>query len=300
MKTKDMKTNESLLSVVVPVFNEADHLETNLASIRGWMRQTGHQFEIVIVDDGSTDDTWDILRKLSREWEELRAIRLSRNFGKESSLAAGIKFGRGDAVIIMDGDLQHPPELLPEMVRLWKEEGYDVVEGIKEERERETLSKKITTVLFYRIMNAMSGYSLTESSDFKLLDKKVVEAHNRLSEHSRFFRGIVTWLGFKRRIFYYSVPDRRYGDSRWFFLQRLRLAINAITSFSSLPLHFVTILGIATLFFSMLLLVDTLYVKWSGQAVEGFTTVIVLLLFIGSILMVSLGIIGEYIAHFFV
>jgi len=254
---------------------------------------------MVIVDDGSTDDTWDILRKLGSEWKELRAVRLSRNFGKESSLAAGIKFVRGDAVIIMDGDLQHPPELLPEMVRLWKEEGYDVVEGIKEEREKESWSKKITTVLFYRIMNAMSGYSLTESSDYKLLDKKVVKAHNRLSEYSRFFRGIVTWLGFKRQIFYYSVPDRKYGNSRWFFLQRFRLAINAITSFSSLPLHFVTILGIVTLLFSMVLFVDTLYVKWSGQAVEGFTTVIILLLFIGSVLMVSLGIIGEYIARIY-
>lgn len=141
MKTKDMKTNESLLSVVVPIFNEAVHLEANLASIRGWMQQTDHQFEMVIVDDGSTDDTWDILQKLGREWEELRAIRFSRNFGKESSLVAGIKFGRGDAIIIMDGDLQHPPELLPEIVRLWKEEGYDVVEGIKEERERDMVKK---------------------------------------------------------------------------------------------------------------------------------------------------------------
>lgn len=299
MNNNRHKSNGPLLSVIVPIFNEAVHLEANLASIRRWMRQTGHQFEMVIVDDGSTDDTWNILQKLGREWEELRAIRFSRNFGKESSLAAGMKFGSGNAVIIMDGDLQHPPELLPEMVRLWKEEGYDVVEGIKEERERESWSKKITTVLFYRIMNAMSGYSLTESSDFKLLDKKAVEAHNRLPEYSRFFRGITTWLGFKRRIFYYSVPDRRHGDSRWFFLQRFRLAINAITSFSSLPLHFVTILGIATLFTSVLLSLDTLYVKWSGQAVEGFTTVIVLLLFIGSILMVSLGIIGEYIARIY-
>lgn len=299
MNKKKIQSKGPLLSVIVPIFNEAVCLETSLTSIRGYMKQTDHPFEMVIVDDGSTDDTWDILRKLGSEWKELRAVRLSRNFGKESSLAAGMKFGRGDAIIIMDGDLQHPPKLLPEMVRLWKDEGYDVVEGIKEARKCVSWPRRITAALFYRIMNAMSGYSLSESSDFKLLDRKVVEAHNRLPEHSRFFRGIVTWLGFKRQIFYYSVPDRKYGNSRWSFLQRFRLAINAITTFSSLPLHFVTILGIATLFVSMLLFVDTLYVKWSGQAVEGFTTVIVLLLFIGSILMVSLGIIGEYIARIY-
>lgn len=287
------------ISVVIPVYNEANTLTKCLMEIGNSVRSAGLSYEIIVIDDGSRDGTWDILSTISHTAKEIKAIKFSRNFGKESAIAAGLEFASGSSVIVMDGDLQHPPEILPEMIRLWKEEGFDIVEAVKADRGTEHVSSKIGAKLFYWMMKKLSELDLDNSSDFKLLDRKVVNAHNRLPECSRFFRGIVSWLGFKKAQIPFSVKDRISGRSRWSIFRLVNLAIHASTSFSSLPLHIITILGFVTFVISVILGVQTLYVKFSGSAVSGFTTVIILLLSIGSVLMISLGIIGTYISRIF-
>jgi len=287
------------ISIVIPAYNEANVLTKSLPEIKSFVQSTGLSYEIIVVDDGSGDGTWDILSAISHTDQEIKAIKLSRNFGKESAIAAGIEFAPGSAVIIMDGDLQHPPEIIPEMIRLWKEGGFDIVEAVKTDRGAENVSSKIGAKLFYWLMKHLSGLDLDNSSDFKLLDRKVVDAHNRLPESSRFFRGIVSWLGFKKAQIPFSVKERISGRSQWSIFRLVKLAIHASTSFSSVPLHIITFLGMITFGISIVLGVQTLYVKFSGFAVSGFTTVIILLLSIGSVLMISLGIIGIYIGRIF-
>lgn len=291
--------NSNLLSIVIPVYNEGDLLPTILDEIRHQMTKVGMEYEIIVVDDGSRDSTWVLLFEIARERSEIRAIRLSRNFGKESALAAGLEFARGEAVIVMDGDGQHPPDVIPEMVRRWKDGAADVVEGVKTGRGNEPLVSALRARLFYWLMKRLTSMDLDNTSDFKLLDRKVVDAHNKLPESARFFRGIVPWLGFKKAQIPFSVPDRISGSSKWSIFRLISLAIHASTSFSSLPLHIITVLGLATLVMSVIMGIQTLYMKFSGAAVSGFATVILLLLFIASILMLSLGIIGIYISRIF-
>jgi len=287
------------ISIVIPVFNEADIITKSLPEIKKYVKDTGLSYEIIVIDDGSNDGTWDVLHKISLKNPELRAIKLSRNFGKESAMSAGLEHASGNAVLIMDGDLQHPPDIIPDMIRSWKENGFDIVEAVKAERGNEHLSSKIGAKLFYWLMKRLTEFDLDNSSDFKLLDRKVVDAHNRLPESSRFFRGIVSWLGFKKAQIPFSVKERISGKSRWPVLRLIRLAIHASTAFSSVPLHIITVLGLITFGVSVILGMQTLYMKFSGTAVSGFTTVILLLLSIGSVLMISIGIIGIYISRIF-
>lgn len=291
--------NHSVISIVVPVFNEADILRDSLSKIQHYANITGLEYEIIIVDDGSTDDTWNIINSLSDKHKEIRGIKLSRNFGKESAITVGLEFASGSSVIVMDGDGQHPPELIPEMVKLWKEGKADIVEAVKIDRGNEGLSRAMGARLFYWLMKHLTGLDLDSSSDFKLLDRRVVDAHNRLPESSRFFRGIVSWLGFRKAQVTFEVKGRRAGRSKWSLLQLAKLAVSASTAFTSLPLHLVTVMGLVTFIFSIILGLQTLYMKFSGHAVSGFTTVILLLLFTGSVLMISLGVIGIYISRIY-
>ncbi len=291
--------NKSFLSIVIPVYNEAGLLPKTLDEIRRQLDSPDISYEIIIVDDGSTDGTWGLLSHMSAGIPVIKGVRLSRNFGKEAALAAGLKFARGDAVIVMDGDGQHPPCLIPEMVKTWRQEGVDVVEAVKTDRGKERFSSRMGATLFYWLMKYLTEFDLKNSSDFKLLGRKVVDAHNRLPETARFFRGIVPWLGFMKAQIPFSVGERVSGKSRWSFIKLVSLAIRASTSFSSVPLHIVTVMGIAMFALSAGLGIQTLYMKFSGAAVSGFATVILLLLFIGSVLMVSLGIIGVYISRIF-
>ena len=199
----------------------------------------------------------------------------------------------------MDADLQHPPELIPEMVRLWKEEGYEVVEGVKALRGQESLVNKAGAGLFYYILSKFSGFDIKQASDFKLLDKKVVHAWQSMNERNTFFRGMSAWVGFNRISIPFNIKNRTGGASKWSLFKLFKLAINAITSFSSLPLHIVTFMGLIFLLGSLILGIQTLYMKLKGIAYSGFTTVILLLLIIGSTLMISLGIIGTYIAKIY-
>lgn len=288
-----------ILSFVIPVYNEGKQIYKNINILTDILEKNNINYEIILVDDGSKDNSWEEINRLCVDKPGIRAFRLSRNFGKESALCAGLDAVNTDACVVMDADLQHPPELIPEMVRLWQEEGYDVVEGVKISRGKERIVNKLGAHLFYNILYKLSGFDLNSASDFKLFNKKVLLAYRQMGEHNTFFRGMSEWVGFKRKKIPFHVADRTEGTTKWSVTRLVRLAITAITSFSSVPLHIVTILGIMFLIGSIILGIHTIYMKVSGGALSGFTTVILLQLIIGSTLMISLGIIGTYIAKIF-
>ena len=293
------ETRQPLLSVVMPVFREGAQLSTFLAAVCSSLSQCNLPYELVLVDDGSPDDTWRVIIGEAKASQTIRALRLSRNFGKESALCAGLDHARGDAVIVMDADGQHPPSLLPEMVRMWQNSGADIVEAVKQKRGRESVSSRLGAQLFYFILNKLSGFHFKGASDFKLINRKAVEAWLRMHERNVFFRGMTVWMGFNTVQIPFEVVPRSIGQSTWSVLKRLKLALIGITAFSSFPLHLVTFAGLIFLGLSLLLGIETLYLKLAGRAVSGFATVILLELIIGSFLMISLGIIGEYLARIY-
>lgn len=291
--------NNNLISVAIPVYNEGKQIYENINVIYKIMTEYNINHEFILIDDGSRDNTWEELQRLSRDLPNITAFRLSRNFGKEAALCAALESVRGRACIIMDSDLQHPPEIIPQMVSLWENEGYDVIEGVKSDRGNERLINKLGAFFFYSVLKRLSGFDLKGASDFKLLDAKVVDSWREMKERNTFFRAMSAWLGYKRTNVYFNVPDRKDGRSKWSTFRLVKLAITAITSFSSLPLQLVTMMGIIFLFGSIILGIYTLVMKFRGIAIGGFTTVILLQLIIGSTLMISLGIIGTYIAKIF-
>jgi len=291
--------NRPLLSIVIPVFREGAQLSNFLAAVRSSLSQCNLLYELVLVDDGSPDDTWRVLTAEAESCQAIRALRLSRNFGKESALCAGMEHARGDAVIVMDADGQHPPSLIPEMVRMWQSSASDIVEAVKRRRGRESLSSKLGALLFYFILNKLSGFHFKGASDFKLMNRKAVNAWLEMHERNVFFRGMTVWMGFTTVQIPFEVVPRSAGQSTWSVLNRVKLALVGITAFSSFPLHLVTFAGVIFLALSVLLGLETLYLKVTGQAVSGFATVILLELIIGSFLMISLGIIGEYLARIY-
>ena len=291
--------NRPLLSIVIPVFREGAQLSNFMAAVRSSLSQCNLLYELVLVDDGSPDDTWSVITAEAESYQAIRALRLSRNFGKESALCAGMEHARGDAVIVMDADGQHPPSLIPEMVRMWQSSASDIVEAVKRRRGRESLSSKLGALLFYFILNKLSGFHFKGASDFKLMNRKAVNAWLEMHERNVFFRGMTVWMGFNTVQIPFEVVPRSAGQSTWSVLNRVKLALVGITAFSSFPLHLVTFAGVIFLGLSVLLGLETLYLKLTGQAVSGFATVILLELIIGSFLMISLGIIGEYLARIY-
>jgi polyisoprenyl-phosphate glycosyltransferase len=292
--------NEKIVySVVIPVYREGSNLNLLLKLIASEFNELSLSYELVLVDDGSPDNTWDVIQELSENYPTLRALRLSRNFGKEYALCAGLEMSRGEAVIVMDGDLQHPPQMISKMIRIWNQSNVEIVEAVKSSRGKESISSKIGAKFFYTILNKMSGYNLKDMSDYKLLDRKVINAWLKMGEYNLFFRGMTAWLGFKRVQIFFEVPERVSGQSGWSILKLVQLAITGVTAFSSVPLRFITFSGVLFLIFAVGISMQTLFLKFIGQSVSGFTTVIILLLIIGSLLMISLGIIGEYIARIY-
>lgn len=296
---KPIYNSTEFVSVLMPLYCEGSHIKQVLAQVHDALSGAHVAYEIVLVDDGSPDDTWDVISTEAELRPGVRAVKLSRNFGKESALCAGLELARGDAVIVMDGDGQHPPALLPEMIRLWRATGADIVEGTKVTRGEETIVGQLSAGLFYLIWNKLSGYELKGASDFKLLSRKTIDAWRQMEERNLFFRGMTAWLGFTRIQVPFEVEERAGGRSGWSFLKRLRLALTGISAFSSLPLQFVTFAGAVFLFFSFAFGLYTLVLQFSGKSVTGFATVILLLLIIGSLLMISLGIVGSYLARIY-
>jgi len=287
-----------MLSVVIPLYREGQHLAETLKETLASLGTLDMDYELILVDDGSPDDTWQVIADQSRRYLGVKGIRLSRNFGKEAALAAGLEQATGDAIVVMDGDLQHPPTLIPAMVKHWKE-GAEVVEAVKQHRGTESHYSKLRAQLFYAIFTRLAGYDLRGASDFKLMDRRVLDAWRGMGERNLFFRGMNAWLGFRRVQLPFNVPARAGGESSWSVLQLVRLALTAVTSFSSAPLQLITLTGAGFAVFALVLGAQTLYQKVVGHAVDGFTTVILLLLVIGGAVMLGLGIIGTYIARIY-
>ena len=288
-----------IISVVAPLYKEAANLRAFLSEVTSELTKTGLGFELMCVDDGSPDETWNILLEEARSYSNLRAVRLSRNFGKELALCAGLEHASGDVVIVMDGDGQHPPALLPEMVRLWQTTKVDIVEAVKTKRGPESFSGRIGALFFYVMLNKLAGVNLKGVSDFKLMNRRALDAWLQMEERNVFFRGMTAWLGFSRVQIPFEVPRRAGGQTGWSFPNRLKLALTGISAFSSLPLQFVTMAGLLFFAFSIVFGLYTLVLQLAGRSVSGFATVILLLLIIGSLLMLSLGIIGEYLARIY-
>jgi glycosyltransferase involved in cell wall biosynthesis len=288
-----------VISVVIPAHNEASHLESSLRVVLGHVTGLGASFEMIVVDDGSTDDTWLTLRRLAGAEPRVRALRLSRRFGKEAAICAGLSAARGRATIVMDSDLQHPPALIPEMYRLWKDDGFEIVEAVKVQRGRESRLTALGAKLFYGLFRRMSGMGLEDATDFKLLDRKVLDAWSRLGERTVFFRGMSAWTGFRRRQVPLVVPERSGGRSQWSSLRLLGLAVDSITSFSALPLYLITAMGGLFLIFATGLGLLALYNQVTGRGLSGFPTVIIVELIIGSAMLIGLGIVGQYIAKIY-
>ncbi len=289
-----------IYSIVIPVYCESQGLIILLEELEKVLNPFHQPFEIIIIDDGSPDDTWNVLETLCKNYASLKAIRLSRNFGKEYALSAGLELAEGAAIIIMDGDLQHPPELIPTMIECWMNTPtIDIVEAVKTRRAREGIINRWGARFFYSLLHKTSGYDLRGASDYKLFDRKALNAWLRMGEHNLFFRGMSAWLGFNRVQIPFQVADRSSGNPRWSTKNLVKLAITGVTAFSSLPLHFVTLSGGVFMVIAVLFIIQTLWLKFTGQAVDGFATVIILLLVTGSLLMISLGIIGVYVARIY-
>lgn len=287
-----------MLSVILPCYNEEKMIALAAKVIVGVLSQEKIAYELIFVDDGSKDATWEEIQKLSMESSFVVGIHFSRNFGKEAAMFAGLQYARGDCCAILDCDLQHPPEKLVEMYHLWKA-GYEVVEGIKEDRGEESRLHRFAANSFYTLISKATGMDMSDASDFKLLDRKVVDTLNQLPERAVFFRALSFWVGYKKTSVTYRVQERAAGESKWSAWSLILYALRNIISFSSAPLHIVTILGTLMLAVAMIFGVISLYQKIIGVALNGFTTVILLVLFSSSIIMISLGVIGYYIARIY-
>ena len=287
------------LTCVLPCLNEGEHLATSLDVIAKAIEEAGVSYELIVIDDGSDDGTWDVLETESKTRPELRAVRLSRRFGKEFALCAGVERARGKALLVMDADLQHPPALIPAMVKAWREEGYEVVQARKTDRGEEGPLTAIGSRAFYGLMRRLSGFDLHGASDFQLLDRRAIDAWAQMNERNVFFRGMSAWLGFRRKEIPFEVAARAGGQTSWSPLGLAKLAVTGITGFSSAPIHVLTVTGAFFFVFALILGIQTLYNWLTGRAEQGFTTVIVLVLLVGSLILMGLGVIGLYISRIY-
>lgn len=287
-----------LLSIVLPAYNEEQNIPNTSKVLAELLEGHSIDYELIFISDGSGDATFEQIQKAAEGNPKVKGAEFSRNFGKEAAIFAGLKLAAGDAVVVMDCDLQHPPEVIPQMWKLWQN-GAEVVEGIKESRGKESLAHKLSAGLFYRIMSRLIKMDMNSSSDFKLLDRKVVDVLLGLPERNTFFRALSFWAGFRRQYVSYEVRERQFGESKWSAFSLMKYAVTNATSFSTLPLQMVTVMGVVSILFSLVLFIQTFVKYLSGTAVEGFTTVILLILVIGGFLMLSLGIIGHYIARIY-
>jgi dolichol-phosphate mannosyltransferase len=283
------------LSVVVPLYNEAAVVPRLVEVVVGVLEALGRPFELVLVDDGSGDGTADVIDRLAATDPRIAPVVLSRNFGKEAALAAGLDAARGAAVVLMDGDLQHPPEVIPELVARW-DAGAHVVHGVKEHRGDESAAYRAASGVFNGLMSTAIGRDFSRESDFKLLDRVAVDAVCALPERVRFFRGLVAWVGFQTDEVPFRVADRVGGDTSWSTWSLARYAVRNLVAFTSLPLRIIAGVGFAVTGFGVLLSLLTLYNWANGTAVDGFTTTIIAVLVVGGANLLSLGVVSLYVA----
>lgn len=287
------------LAIIIPIYNEENTILINFKAINAVLQKDGVECCYMLVDDGSSDDTWIRLQALERAFDNVKILRFSRNFGKEMAICAGIDNIDAKRYLIMDSDLQHPPRYIKDMLRVMDQEGADIVVGVKARREKESLKYKVVAKSFYKLLKATTGLELNNSSDFKLMNHKVVEALRQFDEKSLFFRGLVNWVGFNKVSFPFEVEERKEGTTRFSTRKLIQLALTAVLSHTSKPLYLTIFGGVVFLVIAIILGLQTIYNYFSGNAVSGFSTVILLLLFTGSMIMLSLGIIGVYISRIY-
>ena len=289
-----------MLSIILPTYNEEQNIETTYKAIRDVMLPAGIELELVYVNDGSRDRSFEIISELSKTVQDVRIIGVSfsRNFGKEAAILAGLAHATGDVCAVMDCDLQHPPETLLSMYNLW-EQGYEVIEGVKRSRGKESPIYRGFAKLFYKLISKAAGVDMARASDFKMMDRKVVDQYINLPERNIFFRSLSAWMGYKSISVEFDVKERASGKSKWSLDSLVNYAVGSISSFSTAPMQLITLFGVVFFFFSIILGIQS-FAKWvSGEALEGFTTVILLLLIVGSMIMLSLGIIGYYLSKIY-
>ena len=288
------------ISIVVPMHNEEANIEPFFSRFEALFSKLGVSYEIVCVNDGSTDGTLELLRKYQEKDSHIRLIDLSRNFGKEVALSAGLDHCSGDVVIPIDADLQDPPELIPEMLARWRE-GYDMVYATRRSRQGESAVKRTTANLFYRLLGRISEVEIPRNTgDFRLMDRRVVDALRLMPERNRFMKGLFAWVGFKQTAIYYDRDPRLAGETSWNYLRLWRLAVDGITSFSAAPLKVWSYLGLIlslTALFYAAYLVIRVWVQ--GIDVPGYASMMVVILFMGGMQLITLGIIGEYLGRIF-
>ncbi|MFA5659730.1 MAG: glycosyltransferase family 2 protein [Oscillospiraceae bacterium] len=290
---------EKVLSVIIPAYNEEGNIFNTAAVTSEILKNNNIEYELVFVNDGSADKTWDRLCELSEKESSIVAVNFSRNFGKESAIFAGLKIAAGDACVVMDCDLQHPPETIIKMYNIWENNDIDIVEARKADRGKENPFYRFFAKLFYSLLKSGSGIDMKGASDFKLMDRRAVDALNAMPERLTFFRAMSGWVGFKTERVYFEVQKREIGQTKWSLRGLVKYAISSITSFSSLPMQLVTFFGLVLFIIALVLGADTLYNKLSGNSEEGFSTVILLQLITSSIIMFSLGIIGYYLSKIY-
>ncbi|MBR1864459.1 MAG: glycosyltransferase family 2 protein [Ruminococcus sp.] len=288
-----------MLSVIVPSYNEEGNVERTAEVLEKVLSENGIGYEIIFVNDGSSDRTWEKISALAGSDSRIIAVDFSRNFGKESAIFAGLEICRGDCAVLFDCDLQFPAETVVRMYRVWEKGGVDIVEGRKRSRGKENPVYRGFSLLFYKLIGRVSGLDMKDASDFKLMDRSAVDALNSMPERLTFFRAMSSWVGFDTEKVYFEVADREIGESKWRPGQLIKFAVNNITSFTSAPLQIVTVCGVITFIISVIMGVDTLYNKFFGGSEAGFPTVIILQLLTSSIIMFSLGIIGYYVSKIY-
>jgi len=289
-----------LISIIIPCFNEVENIEELSQRLYVVLNNLKYEYELIFIDDGSTDNTIEKLISLSEKNKRIRIIELSRNFGHQAAICAGIDHAYGKAIIMMDADLQHPPEIIPELVKKW-EEGFEVVYTIRNGQENISFLKKCTAKIFYRIINRLSNVSIPENSaDFRLIDENVAKYFKKLGEREKFIRGLVSWLGFKQYAIRYNASQRFAGKAKYNIWKMIKFAYIGITSFSAVPLRIATVMGFL---FSLLAFIYAGYVIYVWLflkiTVPGWTSVILAVLFIGGIQLLCVGILGEYIGRIF-
>lgn len=293
-----MEQQRQTLSIIIPAYNEAENICRTAGAVCGIMARENISAAIYFVDDGSADATWEEIQRASGAYPQVRGIRFSRNFGKEAAIFAGLEAAEGDCCAVMDCDLQHPPETLVEMYRLW-EQGFEVIEGVKADRGRESVVHRGLAALFYKLMSSATKFDMSRASDFKLLDRKAVDALVSLPERNVFFRALSSWVGYKTASVAYTVQPREIGKSKWSTMSLIKYALNNIMSFTTKPLHLVTAMGIIFLVLAVIQGIECIVTYVTDRAVPGLTTVILIELIVGSVVMISLGIIGGYIAKIY-
>lgn len=287
-----------MLSVIIPAYNEEKMIPKTVSTIRGLLVEANIDFELLFINDGSKDDTWNVICKEGESDSRVRGLCFSRNFGKESAMFAGLTEAKGDCVVVIDCDLQHPPEKIIEMYRYW-EQGYEIVEGVKASRGKESGMHAFAAKCFYGLISNATNIDMSHASDFKLLDRKAVNVLINMPEKNAFFRALSSWVGFKSIEVEYDVQEREIGESKWSTKSLIKYAITNITSFTAVPMQLVTVFGVIMFIVSVVMTLISLGQKIMGYASDGFTTVIILQCFTGSIMMMSLGIIGYYISKIY-